>query len=175
MHLHEAFSNMFTLGIPWSEKFVRTIAVYVFLMVALRLAGKRELGQVTTSDLIVILLLSNTVQNAIIGNETSLAGGLVGAAILIVINKGLAYWSYAHDKFRTLVDGKPIPLVIDGEVQYETLKQQRIAKEELDAAARNQKIAGINEIRQSILETNGMISIIPKETGGDNRIEEQLN
>lgn len=175
MHLGDAFHDMFTLGIPWSEKFFRTIAVYFFLLVALRLAGKRELGQVSTSDLIVILLLSNTVQNAIIGDETSLVGGLFGAAVLIIINKGVVGWTYRRERIRRLLDGGPIPLVINGQVQMHTLQSQRIAIEELAAAARDQNVKGVADINQAMLETNGTISIIPKETGGDTTIEAQLN
>ncbi len=175
MHLGDAFHDMITLGIPWSEKVFRTIAVYLFLLVALRLAGKRELGQVSTSDLIVILLLSNTVQNAIIGNETSLVGGLFGASILLIINKGVVGWSYRRERFRRLLDGDPIPLVINGQVQTDTLESQRIAIEELAAAARDQNVNGVADISQAMLETNGTISIIPKATGGDTTIEAQLN
>jgi uncharacterized membrane protein YcaP (DUF421 family) len=175
MHVQQAFDDMFTLGIPWPEKFLRTFAVYAFLLIALRLAGKRELGQLSTSDLIVVLLLSNTVQNAIIGNETSLVGGVVGAGTLILLNKAVAYFIYRSERFRRVIEGDPVPLVIDGQIQKKTLKSQRISLDALVAAARDQNIDGLDGIHQALLETNGSISIIPRSTGAEHRMTEQLN
>ncbi|HRA49091.1 MAG TPA: DUF421 domain-containing protein, partial [Thermomicrobiales bacterium] len=140
----------------------------------LRVAGKREIGQLSTSDLIVILLISNTVQNAIIGNETSLIGGLGGATILILLNKGLALVSYRSKSIERLIDGEPVVLVENGVLLRRMLDRERISPEELRAAARVQNVAAIEDIRMAVLETTGSISIIPRVTGSDVTIEHRL-
>src|SRR5215467_10151924 len=99
------FHDMFVLGLPVAEKILRPILVYVFLVVGLRLAGKRELAQLNPFDLVVLLTLSNTVQNAIIGDDNSVTGGVIGAATLLLINHGVVRYLYSHDRIDRLVEG----------------------------------------------------------------------
>src|SRR6185437_5435276 len=106
MDLH-TFHDMFALGLPIAEKVLRPIIVYAFLIVALRLAGKRELAQLNPFDLVVLLTLSNTVQNAIIGEDNSVTGGLIGAATLLLINHLVVKYLYSHEKLERLVEGDP--------------------------------------------------------------------
>src|SRR5471030_2167448 len=101
------WNDLMVSGIPLADKIIRTIAVYAFLIVGIRLFGKRELGQLNPLDFIVLLLLSNTVQNAIIGPDNSLAGGLIGALVLMIVNSVLVRWTYAHPRVRRLVEGRP--------------------------------------------------------------------
>jgi uncharacterized membrane protein YcaP (DUF421 family) len=162
------------MGEPWSEKIFRSVAVYLFLLIIIRLAGKREVGQVSTADLIVVLLLSNTVQNAIIGNETSLVGGLVGATVLILLNKIVVRAGYRFRGFGRLIDGEPLPLITDGTIQQDVLRMQQISLDELRAAARDEGVGSLEDVDRATLETNGMISIIPRVTGSDAAIEERL-
>src|SRR3979490_2195972 len=100
-----ALHHMFALGLPVAEKILRPIVVYIFLVVGLRLAGKRELAQLNPFDLVVLLTLSNTVQNAIIGEDNSVTGGLIGATTLLVVNYAVIRFLYGHEKLDRLVEG----------------------------------------------------------------------
>src|SRR3982750_1283364 len=100
-------SDMFVLTLPIAEKMLRPVIVYAFLIVGLRLAGKRELAQLNTFDLVVLLTLSNTVQNAIIGEDNSVTGGLIGAATLLILNYSLVRFLYYHDQLNRIVEGEP--------------------------------------------------------------------
>ena len=105
--MHEIWSHMFVLGLPVLEKILRPIIVYIFLIIGLRLSGKRELAQLNPFDLIVLLTLSNTVQNAIIGDDNSVTGGIIGAASLLAINYLVVRYIYDHRKLDKLVAGHP--------------------------------------------------------------------
>src|SRR6266545_3151268 len=109
--------DMFVLGLPLAEKVLRPIAVYLFLIVGLRLAGKRELAQLNPFDLVVLLTLSNTVQNAIIGEDNSVTGGLVGAFTLLAVNYVVVRYLYNHEKLDRLIEGEPDVLIEHGVVQ----------------------------------------------------------
>lgn len=172
--MDQILTNLFEMSEPWPEKVIRSIAVYLFLFIALRLAGKRELGNVSTGDLIVVLLLSNTVQNAIIGDETSLVGGLAGAAILILLNKAIVLASYRNRGFRRLVDGEPVDLIIDGEVDETVLAREQVTLQELAMAVREQNVAGIEYVKRAVLETNGIISVIPASDDESDAIADRL-
>src|SRR5438128_8880529 len=99
--------NIFSLGVSWEERVVRAVIVYAFLLIAIRLFGRRELGQLTAFDLIVLLTLSNILQNAMIGNDNSLVGGLIGAVILLGANFGVAYFVFKNRKVERLIEGAP--------------------------------------------------------------------
>src|SRR3954466_12428052 len=103
---HHMWQNMFYLGLPIVEKMLRPVIVYVFLIVGLRLAGKRELAQLNPFDLIVLLTLSNTVQNAIIGEDNSVTGGLIGAATLLALNYAVVRFLYTHKRIDRIVEGR---------------------------------------------------------------------
>jgi len=130
--------HMFHLGLPIAEKILRPIVVYFFLIVGLRLAGKRELAQLNPFDLVVLLTLSNTVQNAIIGDDNSVTGGLIGAATLLALNYAVVRFLYGHDKLEQLVEGAPDVLIENGVIQPDRLRQELITLQELEAAAHKQ-------------------------------------
>src|ERR1700733_16310376 len=109
------FHDMFALGLPVAEKMLRPVFVYIFLIVGLRLAGKRELAQLNTFDLIVLLTLSNTVQNAIIGEDNSVTGGVIGASTLLLVNYTVVRFLYGHEKIDRLVEGSSDVLIENGE------------------------------------------------------------
>jgi uncharacterized membrane protein YcaP (DUF421 family) len=159
----QILTNLFDMTEPWPEKIIRSIAIYLFVYVALRLAGKRELGHASTADLIVLLLISNTVQNAIIGDDTTLIGGLIGATVLFALNKGIVQWGYHSHRFTRLVEGVPCDLIRDGEVLERMLSREKITVQELAAACREQGVADFADVRRAVLETNGTISIIPND------------
>ena len=133
-------------GIPITEKLLRTFLVYVFLLVGLRLAGKREMGQLNPFDFVVLLLLANTVQNAIIGNDNSLLGGIIGATALLIVNWFVVRYLYAHPAIARIVEGDPDLLITNGKLRAERLKRELITPEELEAAARRQGIEGLHRV-----------------------------
>lgn len=157
------WNDMLVTGVPVAEKVIRTIAVYAFLIGGLRLFGKRELGQLNPLDFIVLLLLSNTVQNAIIGNDNSLIGGLVGALVLMVVNSMLVRYTYRHTRVRRLVEGRPEELVRDGHVLEHALAHNQISREELVAAARKQGVEHLGDVACARLEVSGAVSFLVKE------------
>ena len=155
--------DMMVTGVPVAEKIARTVLVYGFLIGGLRLFGKRELGQLNPLDFIVLLLLSNTVQNAIIGNDNSLAGGLLGALVLMIVNAMLVRYTYAHPRLRRLVEGRAEDLVKDGHVIQRALAHNQISREELIAAARKQGIEHLGDVSCARLEVSGAVSFLVKE------------
>jgi len=157
------WNDMLVSGVPVAEKVIRTIGVYAFLIGGLRVFGKRELGQLNPLDFIVLLLLSNTVQNAIIGNDNSLVGGLTGALVLMIINSFLVRYTYNHPRIRRLVEGRPDELVKDGHVIVKALAHNQITREELTAAARKQGIEHLGDVACARLEVSGAVSFLVKE------------
>src|SRR5476651_663464 len=114
--MHETWKDMFVLVVPLAEKILRPIFVYAFLVISLRLSGKRELAQLNPFDLVVLLTLSNTVQNAIIGDDNSVTGGILGATSLLIINYLVVRFLYAHEKLDQLVEGSPDVLIENGKI-----------------------------------------------------------
>ena len=166
--------DLFVSGIPIVEKFVRTLVVYVFLLIGLRLAGKRELGQLNPFDFVVLLLLSNTVQNAIIGEDNSLIGGIIGATTLLIINWFVVRYLYTHPAIARLVEGDPDLLIRNGRVRPTRLKRELITPEELEAAARRQGIDGLHNVETCRLEVGGALTFVAKAPSTDERRHTEL-
>jgi uncharacterized membrane protein YcaP (DUF421 family) len=141
----------------------RSIAVYVFLLVALRLGGRRELGQLTSFDLILLLILSNAVQNSINAGDNSLAAGFVSAATLLVLNWVVGFAAYRWPWFERLVEGRPIRIVTDGKVHVRALARERITLHELRSALRKQGIEGISVCKRVVLEPDGTMTAVRKD------------
>ncbi len=159
--------SMFWSELPIVEKMLRPVVVYLFLLVGLRLAGKRELVQLNAMDLIVLLTLSNTVQNAIIGSDNSVSGGLIGAATLLAVNYFAVRFLYSHEAIDRLVEGEPDVLVEDGKVCTERLERELITLSELEIAAHKQGFASLEDVDKAVLETGGVISFVGKKPGPD--------
>ncbi len=172
--MHGIWKDMFVLGLPVLEKILRPIIVYIFLIVGLRLSGKRELAQLNPFDLIVLLTLSNTVQNAIIGDDNSVTGGVIGAASLLAINYLVVRFLYDHRKIDQIVEGRADVLIENGKVHTEKLKRELITKEELAAAARKQGFDTLSEVRQCILEPGGTLTFIAKKPGTEDIRHQEL-
>ena len=151
-------SDMLAPGVPLTEKVLRTVIVYGFLIILLRVAGKRTLAQLTSFDLVVLLLLSNTVQNAIIGNDNSLTGGLVGAAVLIGINYIVVRALYRHKKADRAIEGSSSILVHHGKCVDANMKHQLITRAELERAGRKQGIDKLSDVRVARLEAGGVLT-----------------
>ncbi len=156
------WSDMFHLGLPVAEKILRPVVVYAFLVVGLRLAGKRELAQLNPFDLVVLLTLSNTVQNAIIGDDNSVTGGIVGAATLLFVNYVVVRFLYGHATLDQLVEGGAEVLVEHGRVRADRLKHNLITRPELEAAAHRQGFASLAEVDRAVIEPTGTISFVGK-------------
>ena len=163
--MHDVWKDMFVLAVPILEKILRPIAVYFFLIVSLRLSGKRELVQLNPFDLVVLLTLSNTVQNAIIGDDNTVTGGVIGATSLLVVNYLVVRFLYNHRKLDQLVEGRADVLVEDGKVRMGNLKRELITLAQLEAAARKQGFESVAEVQQCVLEPGGTITFIGKKPG----------
>ncbi|MBI4166848.1 MAG: DUF421 domain-containing protein [Acidobacteria bacterium] len=161
------WQDMFVLGVPLLEKVLRPVIVYLFLVVALRLAGKRELAQLNPFDLVVLLTLLNTVQNAIIGDDNTVTGGVIGAATLLVLNYFVVRFLYGHERIDRLVEGDPDVLVDNGKVKLERLKDELITLSELEVAAHRQGFASLDDVESAVLEPGGTISFVGKKPGPD--------
>jgi uncharacterized membrane protein YcaP (DUF421 family) len=149
------------LGISPAEKAVRTAAVYLVLLLLLHLAGKRELAQLNSFDLVVLLLLSNVVQNAIIGTDDSLLGGLLGAAILLAINFLLVRFAFMSPKFGKALQGGPTTVFEDGRLDERALRGLALTREELVAALRRQGLE-LDDVERVTLEPEGTFNATPK-------------
>ncbi|HVR88252.1 MAG TPA: YetF domain-containing protein [Candidatus Limnocylindria bacterium] len=148
--------------------------MYVVVLFLLRLAGKRELGQMTPFDLVVILVIANAVQNAMTGGDNSLIGGIIAAATLTVVNVAVGRWGRAVPGFRRLIASEPTLLLQDGKPIKEHLDRERVDVGELEMAAREHGIDDLAKVAVAILEEDGSISIIPKEGGQIRRYPRRL-
>ena len=160
---HPTFRDMFVLTVPLLEKVLRPWLVYIFLVVGLRLAGKRELAQLNTFDLIVLLTLSNTVQNAIIGNDNSVVGGLIGATSLLAMNYLVVRFLFRRTKLDRFLEGKPTKLIDKGRLLHKNLQRELINESELEAVAHRQGFRRLKDVESAILETGGSIAFIGKD------------
>src|ERR1700687_5337997 len=142
------------------EKIVRPVIVYFFLVVGLRVAGKRELAQLNPFDLVVLLTLSNTVQNAIIGDDTTVTGGIIGAISLLAVNYLVIRVIYGHKKVEEAFEGDPDALITNGKVNQDRLKSELITEGELLTAAQKQGITALKDVQTAVLEPGGSIVFV---------------
>lgn len=158
----EAAHDMFVLALPIAEKMLRPIIVYVFLVVALRIFGKRELAQLNPFDLVVLLSLSNTVQNAVIGDDNSVTGGLVGAFTLLAVNYLVVRFLFRHRRLDQLLEGKPTTLIEHGKLNHHAMAKEMLTESELRAVAHRQGFAHLHDIERCLLEPGGVFFIQAK-------------
>lgn len=150
------------MALPWWEFIVRALAVYGFLLVILRLTGKRQVAQLSPFDFVLLLVLSNAVQNSMNGGDNSLVGGMISAGALVLVNLALSYVVFSSKKAATLIEGKPEILIHNGVVFAETLASEKISRHDLDAAVREAGCAGVENVHLAVLETNGRISVVER-------------
>lgn len=139
---------------------IRSVSVYLFMLVAIRLTGKKELSQLNTADVVLILLISNAVQNAMVGTDTSLQGGLLAAAVLFLLNYVLKLLLFKYPGFRNLLNEKPEVLIHHGKLDFENLNKLKITQEELEEAMREHGVDHFRDVRLAMLEVDGTLSII---------------
>ncbi|HEY1987516.1 MAG TPA: YetF domain-containing protein [Terracidiphilus sp.] len=152
---HDLYSHMFQLPLPILEKLLRPVLVYLVLVVLLRIFGKRELAQLNPFDLVVLLSLSNTVQNAIIGDDNSVTGGVIGAVGLLAINWLVVRTLYNSPRLTRMFEGRSTVLVTEGKVDQKALKRESLTHEELIEAIHRQGFDRIDMVRHCELEPNG--------------------
>jgi uncharacterized membrane protein YcaP (DUF421 family) len=165
---------MFVLAIPVAEKILRPIVVYFFLVIGLRLAGKRELAQLNPFDLVVLLTLSNTVQNAIIGDDNSVTGGIVGAATLLLVNYLVLRFLFRHQKLDQLVEGRATVLIENGKILKNKLAKEVLSLQELEAAAHKQGFGDLREVDRATLDPSGTISFAGKKPAPEEERHREL-
>jgi len=149
--------DMFVIQIPVLEKILRTVVVYATLVLLFRLAGKRDLAAFNTFDFVVIFLLSNVVQNAVIGNDNSVSGGVIGAATLVAINAVVNRWQIASPRASRVLQGTPTPIIKDGHLISGTLRRLALRPSEVDHAIRVQNGDGVSDIADGRMEPSGQL------------------
>ena len=159
--------DMFHLGLPLAEKVLRPMVVYLFLIGFLRLFGKRELAQLNPFDLVVLLSLSNTVQNAMIGDDNSVSGGIVGAFSLLAINWALTWLLFRSPKLTTALQGSSSVLVKDGVVDEAEMKRQALGPEELTSVLNRSGFDDPSDVQLCVLEPNGTFYVKGKSPSMD--------
>ena len=172
--MHNMWRDMFVLGLPILEKILRPVFVYAFLVISLRLFGKRELVQLNPFDLVVLLTLSNTVQNAIIGDDNSVSGGILGASSLLAVNYLVVRFLYDRRKLDQLVEGRADVLIQDGKVQSRRLKKELITMSQLEAAARKQGFGSLSDVQECVLEPGGTLSFLAKKPPAEELRHQEL-
>lgn len=144
----------------------RTAVVYLFLVLILRLSGKREVGQMSILELIVILLISDAVQNSMVGENVSLLGGLISVLTLLGLDYALGWLTGRSRRVRRVIEGEPRLLVRDGRLLEKALREEKVDPEEVRAAVRAQGVARVEDVHLAVLETDGSISVIPQDRPG---------
>jgi len=172
--MHEITVHMFNIPVPILEKILRPIIVYIVMLILLRIFGKRELAQLNPFDLVVLLLLANTVQNAAIGEDNSVSGGVLGAAALLFFNYIVVRFVFGHRRLDQILEGKPTTLVSEGRIQKDQLARELITIAELEVMARRQGFDGIHEIQECVLEPGGAVVMKRKTPSDDERHHGEL-
>ena len=153
------WNEIFVMGVPLADKILRPVIVYFFLVIVLRIFGKRELAQLNPFDLVVLLSLSNTVQNAIIGNDNSLSGGLLGAFALLGMNYLVVRFLFRHRRLDQIFEGSPTVLVEHGHVVKHALSKELLTRSELMTVLHRQGFDSLDEVQKCVLEPGGTFFI----------------
>ena len=158
-----AFDGMFDLAMPWWAFVLRACIVYFILLALIRASGKRTMGQFTPFDMLLVVLLGNAVQNALLGQDTSVGGGLLLAVTLLALNWLVGLVSARSARMEALVEGVPELLARDGQVYKDVLRRELISRADFDKAMRESGVEDIEDIRMAVLETNGHITLVTRD------------
>jgi uncharacterized membrane protein YcaP (DUF421 family) len=153
---------MFNIAVPWWELIIRSMVVYVFLLGLLRITGKRQVGQLAPFDLVLLLVLSNAVQNSMNAGDNSLVGGLISASTLVLLNFAVSLATYRSKKLESLIEGRPQILVHNGKLFEDVVAKNHLTHHELNAALRQAGCSSIEDVHAAILENSGTISVVPR-------------
>lgn len=165
---------MWNISVPWWELVVRCLIVYFFLIILLRFSGKRQLGQLAPFDLVLLLVLSNSVQNSMNAGDNSLVGGLISAAALVGVNFLVGTATYRSKKLEGIIEGRPQVLIHNGRIFEEVMRKVQLTHHELNAALRDAGCACAAEVHMAILENSGEISVVPR-SGRDFSVKNQAD
>ncbi|NUM58008.1 MAG: DUF421 domain-containing protein [Bdellovibrionaceae bacterium] len=154
---------MFTMSLPWWEFVARGIAVYLFILLLLRIGGRKQVGQLSPFDFVLLLIISNSVQNSMNGGDNSLIGGMLIALSLVACNWFLGYFNLKNPSFSYFLEGKPEVFIHNGKLFEEVLTKENISHEELRAILRKNGVLHIEEVHYGVIESTGDISIIKKD------------
>lgn len=157
------WNDIWDLQVSLGEKVLRALVMYLVLVIALRLFGKRELGQTNTFDFLVLMMVANAVQNGIIGDDNSVTGAMVGAVTLLAIDQIVSAFAYRSPLFSRVTEGAPTTLISGGNVDGRALRRELISLPELRSIARRQGYADLGDVREAILETNGTVSMFGRD------------
>src|SRR6476620_6650267 len=158
---------MLNMSVAGWELILRSAVVYTALIIILRATGKRQVGQLAPFDLVLLLVLSNAVQNSMNGGDNSLVGGLISAITLITLNHVVGIATFKNKRIEAIVEGRPLIIVHNGRVFEDVLARAKLTHHELDAALRQNGCTCVDDVRSAILENNGAISVIPRSRSGD--------
>jgi uncharacterized membrane protein YcaP (DUF421 family) len=153
---------MWSNTVSWWELILRGIIMYAVVLAMLRLTGKRQVGQLAPFDLVLLLLLSNSVQNAMNGGDNSVHGGIISAATLIVLNYLVGLATFRSKRMESLIEGRPQILIHDGKVDESVMRSAQMTHHELDSALRRGGCVCAAEVKLAVLETNGEVSVVQK-------------
>jgi len=156
--------SLFKLSIPWWELIVRSIVIYLVFFIGLRLFGKRELGQFTTFDLVLVLLVANALQPAITGPDNSLTGGVIIIVVLLLINRGVALLRSHWPWFDHLIEPPPTVVVRDGKYIKKAMQKEGLSDSDVEMAVREHGVSKIEDVKLAVLEEDGSISVVTKDS-----------
>ena len=156
--------------IALGEKILRSVVIYVFILLAFRFTGKRQVGQLTPFDLVVLLIISNVVQNAVIGPDNSLGGGLLGAVVILALNWLVVELTFRSKRLRRMLEPEPTLLVHNERILHDNLRRERLTLDDLHVALRRAGVADLERVHVAVLEENGGISVIPRVAGGPREV-----
>lgn len=158
-------TDLFELSMPWWEFALRAVAVYAVLLALIRVSGKRTMGQFTPFDMLLIVLLGTAVQNSLVGEDVSLPGGLLLAAILIALNWCVAWLTSRSARAERIVEGAPVVIARNGRLFEKVLRRELVSSSDFKEALRMNNVEDVSEVEIALLETNGSISVVPKQRG----------
>jgi uncharacterized membrane protein YcaP (DUF421 family) len=156
--------DMFAQEIPFAEKLIRTVLIYALIAILLRATGKRGLSGLNSLDIVVMFLLSNVVQNAVIGPDNSVTGGIIGAVTLVVVNSAVNRSALRSDRFARIFDGSDTPVIVDGEIDERAVRRLGLRRHDLDHAVRLQNGDDIEQVESGVFDPGGRLILSLKES-----------
>ena len=159
-------SDLFQLSAPWWHFVLRAVAVYLMVMVLMRVSGKRAVGQFTPFDLVLLILIGNAVQNGLNGGDNSLTGAFVMAGTLIALNYAVAFATSRSRRAEQIIEGVPVVVARDGKLFEQVLRRELVSRDDFDEALRTCGVRHLHQVEIALLETNGRISVVQKEASG---------
>jgi uncharacterized membrane protein YcaP (DUF421 family) len=157
--------EIFRLGIPWTHLVLRAVIIYVVFFIGLRIFGKRELGQFTTFDLVLVLLVANALQPAITGPDNSVTGGVIVIGVLLIFNLAVALLRHRWPWFDALIEPPPTVVVQDGQISKAALEKEGLSETDVEMAIREHGVDKLSDVKEAVLENDGSISVVTKGSG----------